>query len=161
MRKMRKSGAVVATADDRNDVKLGKLAAWGPIALAAAPLALLTLAACGGERLPPKSLLDAREEYSHAKGGIAIQLDPTDVHEADLALQRAEQAFNDAPDDQNTIDLAVIAQRKAQIAEASAAALKSQQDADAAKRDLSAAMSNQLQTARGQLDQTKQALNKT
>ena len=161
MRKIRKSGAVVATAGDRNDVKLGKVAAWGPIALIAAPLALLTLAACGGERLPPKSLLDAREEYSHAKGGIAIQLDPTDVHEADLALQRAEQAFNEAPDDQNTIDLAVIAQRKAQIAEASAAALKSQQDADAAKRDLAAAMSNQLQAARGQLDQTKQALNKT
>src|ERR1019366_4321599 len=53
----------------------------------------------GGDRLPPKSLVDAREEFSHAKGGIAIQLDPTDVHEADLALQRAEQAFSEAPDD--------------------------------------------------------------
>src|ERR1019366_2139022 len=62
------------------------------------------LAGCGGDRLPPKSLVDAREEFSHAKGGIAIQLDPTDVHEADLALQRAEQAFSEAPDDQNTIE---------------------------------------------------------
>jgi outer membrane protein OmpA-like peptidoglycan-associated protein len=123
--------------------------------------AIGTVAACGGDRLPPKSLVDAREEYSHAKNGVAIQLDPTDVHEADLALQKAEQAFRDEPDDQNTIDLAVIAQRKAQIAEASAAALKSQQDAEAAKRDLAAAMANQLQAARGQLDQTKQALNKT
>jgi len=90
-----------------------------------------------------------------------VQLDPTDVHEADLALQRAENAWNDSPDDPNTTDLAVIAQRKAQIAEAAAAALKSAQDAEAAKRDLMNVTSTQLQAARGQLDQTKQALNKT
>ena len=100
-------------------------------------------------------------EYAQAKGGVAIQLDPTDVHEADLALQKAEQAWDDQPDDPNTIDLAVIAQRKAQIAEAQAAALKSQQDTDAAKRELMNVTAAQLQNARGQLDQTKQALNKT
>jgi outer membrane protein OmpA-like peptidoglycan-associated protein len=117
--------------------------------------------ACGGERLPPKALVDARSEFQQAKGGVAIQLDPTDVHEADLALQRAESAWSDQPDDPNTIDLAVIAQRKAQIAEAQAAAMKSSQDADQAKRDLMNVTSSQLQAARGQLDQTKMALNKT
>jgi len=134
------------------------------VAVVTAPLAVFaafTLAACGGERIPPKALVDARNEYTQAKGGIAVQLDPTDVHEADLALQRAESAWSDSPDDPNTIDLAVIAQRKAQIAEAAASALKSAQDADAAKRDLMSVTSTQLQTARGQLDQTKQALNKT
>jgi outer membrane protein OmpA-like peptidoglycan-associated protein len=135
------------------------------VAVVLGPLALIGfgagVGACGGERLPPKALVDARSEYQTAKGGVAIQLDPTDVHEADLALQRAEQAWNDEPDDPNTIDLAVIAMRKAQIAEAQAAALKSSQDAEAAKRELMNVTATQLQAARGQLDQTKQALNKT
>jgi outer membrane protein OmpA-like peptidoglycan-associated protein len=120
-----------------------------------------TSVGCGGERLPPKALVDARSEFQQAKTGVAIRLDPTDVHEADLALQKAEQAWDSEPDDPNTIDLAVIAQRKAQIAEAQANALKSSQDTDAAKRELMNVTSNQLQAARGQLDQTKMALNKT
>jgi outer membrane protein OmpA-like peptidoglycan-associated protein len=132
---------------------------WTFAAMILAPAALIT--ACGGDRIPPKSLVDARAEFARAKDGIAIQLDPTDVHEADLALQRAEAAWNDSPDEPTTIDLAIMAQRKAQIAEAEAAALKGQRDADEAKRQLTDVMSSQLRAARGQLDQTKQALNKT
>ena len=132
---------------------------WSRVAVVVGPLALMGLgvvaSGCGGEHIAPPALVDARKEYAQAKGGVAIQLDPTDVHEADLALQRAEQAWNDEPDDPNTLDLAVIAQRKAQIAEAQAAALKSSQDADAAKRELMAVTATQLQSARGQLDQTK------
>jgi outer membrane protein OmpA-like peptidoglycan-associated protein len=135
---------------------------WSRIAVVVGPLALMgfgvVASGCGGEHIPPPALVDARKEYAQAKGGVAIQLDPTDVHEADLALQRAEQAWNDQPDDPNTIDLAVIAQRKAQIAEAQAAALKSSQDAEAAKRELMTVTAAQLQNARGQLDQTKLAL---
>jgi outer membrane protein OmpA-like peptidoglycan-associated protein len=135
---------------------------WSRVAVVVGPLAVMGLgviaSGCGGERIPPPALVDARKEYAQAKGGVALQLDPTDVHEADLALQRAEQSWNDEPDDPNTLDLAVIAQRKAQIAEAQAAALKSQQDAEAAKRELMAVTASQLQNARGQLDQTKLAL---
>jgi outer membrane protein OmpA-like peptidoglycan-associated protein len=138
---------------------------WSRVAVVAGPLVLVGLCAvgggCGGAALPPKALVDARSEFQQAKGGVAIQLDPTDVHEADLALQKAEQAWADQPDDPNTIDLAVIAMRKSQIAEAQASALKSQQDTDAAKRELMNVTATQLQNARGQLDQTKQALNKT
>src|SRR5580658_9895231 len=119
------------------------------------------LSACGGERLPPKALSDARDEFHRAKTGIAIQFDPTDVHEADLALQRANQAWGDDPDDPNTIDLAIVAQRKAQIAEAEAQTMKSQRDAEEAKRQLQELMSTQLLSARGQLTQTKQQLNQT
>ena len=72
--------------------------------------------------------------------------------------REAEQAWNDQPDDPNTIDLAVIAQRKSQIAEAQAAALNTSQDAEAAKRELMTVTAAQLQNARGQLDQTKLAL---
>lgn len=138
---------------------------WSRLVVVAAPclavFAGVLASGCGGERIPPKALVDARNEFTRAKTGITIQLDPTDVHEADLALQRAENAWNEAPDDPLTIDLAIMAQRKAQIAEAEAAALKAQQDGEEAKRQLSSVMSSQLQAARGQLDQTKLALNRT
>ena len=93
-------------------MKWSQVASVTLAALAVGPLAVassVVVAGCGGTHLPPKALTDAREEYTRAKSGVAIQLDPTDVNEADLALQRAEQAFADEPDDQNTIDLAVIA----------------------------------------------------
>ncbi|HEY4015997.1 MAG TPA: OmpA family protein [Polyangiaceae bacterium] len=124
-------------------------------------VASLAVVACGGERMPPKALVDAREEFQRAKTGIALQLDPTDVHVADLALQQAEQAWDSEPDEPGTIDLAVIAQRKAQIAEAEATAMKAQQDADQAKQLLQASVSSQLNQAQRQLSQTQQALNQT
>ena len=114
-----------------------------------------------GERVPPKALVDARNEFSRAKSGVTMQLDPTDVHEADLSLQKAESAWNNNPDDPTTIDLAILAQRKAQIAEAEAASIKAQQDAEQARRDLQATLGSQLQATRGQLNQTQQTLNQT
>jgi outer membrane protein OmpA-like peptidoglycan-associated protein len=126
-----------------------------PVVLTAASIG------CGGAPPPPKSLVDARQELQSAKTGIAGQLDPTDVHEAELALQKAESAWANAPDEKTTEDAAVIAQRKAQIAEAEAATIKAQKDTDAAKRDLQDVLSSQLKSARGQLDQTKQTLNQT
>jgi outer membrane protein OmpA-like peptidoglycan-associated protein len=128
------------------------------LALVIGPLTLAALAGCGGERLPPKALVDARSEFTLAKTGIAMQLDPTDVHEADVALQHAEQAWADDPDDPNTIDLAIIAQRKAQIAEAEASAIKAQREAEDAKRSLQELMSSQLNTTKQQLNQTQLAL---
>jgi outer membrane protein OmpA-like peptidoglycan-associated protein len=108
--------------------------------------------------LPPKTLVDAQNELARAKGGIAMQLDPTAVHEAELALQKAERAWADDPDEPNTTDLAIIAQRKAQIAQAEAASLKGQQDAASAKREQETLMASQLTATRGALDKTKQTL---
>jgi outer membrane protein OmpA-like peptidoglycan-associated protein len=122
------------------------------------PVCVAALVACGGERMPPKTLVDAQNELARAKGGVAMQLDPTDVHEAELALQKAERAWSDDPDEPNTMDLAIIAQRKAQIAEAEAASLKGQQDATGAKREQDALMASQLQATRGALDKTSQKL---
>jgi outer membrane protein OmpA-like peptidoglycan-associated protein len=126
-------------------------------------LALASLVACGGDIPAPKALVDARAEYARAKSGLALQLDPTDVHEADLALQKAESAWSDSkdPNDQHALDLAIVAQRKAQIAEAEAAAQKAQSEAAQAKADLEATMANQLTATRGQLNKTQQALNQT
>jgi outer membrane protein OmpA-like peptidoglycan-associated protein len=123
--------------------------------------ALGAAVACGGQRLPPRALVDAREEYMRAKDGMALQLDPTDVHEAENALQTAERAWVDSPDDPNTIDLAVIAHRKALIAQSEAAAIKAQQEAAQANQGVEAARAAQLQTTKGQLNQTQQALGAT
>ena len=135
-----------------------------PISLTAGVLAAIALAAatgCGGERLPPKQLTDARSEFQQAKTGLAMQLDPTDVHVAEIALQQAEQAWSSEPDDPNTLDLAIVAQRKAQIAEAEAAALKAQADADQAKQQLQATLSSQLNQSQAALNKTQQTLNQT
>lgn len=125
--------------------------------------AFLGLTACGGDIPPPKQLVDAQNEYARAKGGIAMQMDPTDVHEADLALQKAQAAWKDSqdPNDDHAIDLAIIAQRKAQIAEAEAAASKAQADANQAKADLSASIQSQLAATKGALSQTQQQLQAT
>ena len=91
---------------------------------------------------PPKALVDARADYAKAKGGIALQLDPTDVHEADLALQKAESAWNDSqdPNDEHAIDLAIIAQRKAQIARPRPRRRRRSRTLQQAKSDLEATM---------------------
>jgi len=123
----------------------------------------LGLMACGGDIPPPKQLVDAQNEYARAKGGVAMQMDPTDVHEADLALQKAQAAWNSSqdPSDDHTIDLAIIAQRKAQIAEAEAAAAKANADAAQAKADRDALISSQLAQTKGALNQTQQQLQMT
>jgi outer membrane protein OmpA-like peptidoglycan-associated protein len=134
----------------------------GTVSLAALAIASASIA-CGPPPATPKALVDARAEYQASKDGLAMQLDPTDVHEADLALQKAEQAWKDSqdPQDEHPIDLAIVAQRKAQIATAEAAATKAQNDLQQAKSDLQAALAAQLNAAKGQLNQTQQALNQT
>ena len=117
--------------------------------------------ACGGERVPPKSLLDARADYVRAHDGMALKFAPTEVHEADLALQRAEQAFRDDPDDESTVDLAIVADRKALMAEAEAETLVAQQDAAQARNALESKRNAQLQNAQSQLNDTRRTLGQT
>lgn len=122
---------------------------------------LASVVACGGDRLPPKTLVDARAEYARAKQSPTIDLDPTGVHDADLALQKAERAWEDEPDEPVTSDLAIIAQRKAQIAQADAQTLRYQQEAAQAKQEHDLLVANQLKAARGQLDKTTAALSQS
>jgi outer membrane protein OmpA-like peptidoglycan-associated protein len=128
---------------------------------AALPLLLLAGAGCASQRMAPPALTEAREEFLRAKTGVAMQLDPTDVHEADIALQKAEAAFRDEPDDPTTTDLAIVADRRALIAESQAATMRAQQDAQMAKQQAQGLTVTELQSARGQLGQTQQALGQT
>jgi outer membrane protein OmpA-like peptidoglycan-associated protein len=110
--------------------------------------------------MPPRELTDARDEVLEARDS-ASRLDPTDVHEADLALLNAERAWQNDPDSPSSIDLALIAQRKAQIAVAEAQAAQSTIQAIAARRQIQTLATTQLANVEGQLGQTERQLDQT
>ena len=134
---------------------------WNRIAVLAVPVTLLGVAACGGERIPPKGLVDARADYNQARDGLAARLDPTDLHEADVALQKAERAWESAPEAPITTDLALVADRKALLATSVAATMKSQQEVQQTMAQIEALKAQQLKSAQGQLSATQQTLGAT
>jgi len=86
---------------------------------------LLILVACaaligGCAAVVPKELSSAREAYQRASSGPAMQIAPAQLHVAYLALARAEQSFKSDPESYQTRDLAYVATRKAELAEATA-----------------------------------------
>lgn len=101
----------------------------------------------------PQELTDARSAYlaAQAPGGVAVRFKPDQVHEAKVALDKAEMSFLDDPKDQKTRDLAYVAQRKAELAMASGAS----QEALSAKEE---ADKDAKQATKGQLAATGQAL---
>jgi outer membrane protein OmpA-like peptidoglycan-associated protein len=80
-------------------------------------LACATVAGCAAT-LPPQNLINARASYARASHGAAATQDPAALHSADESLQLAEQSFAKDGDTQGTRDLAYVADRRAQIAEA-------------------------------------------
>ena len=76
---------------------------------------------------PPIELTNAQAAYARASAGPANQLVPSDVHKARLALDKAEQNYAAGKDTETTIDLAYIAERTAQLAEAHAAGAAAEQ----------------------------------
>ena len=71
------------------------------------PLAasVLTMLAVGcASAPPPPELLDARSAYIRAESGPAAQLKPDSLHEAKVALDKAERAYSDDPKEQKTRD---------------------------------------------------------
>jgi outer membrane protein OmpA-like peptidoglycan-associated protein len=102
----------------------------------------------------PMELVDAREAYRRASFGTAGQAAPAELHVANQALAEAEQSFKKDPHSYRTLDLAYVAQRKAQIAEATASiAIQNKKEADA---------KNDFETTQGKVvAKTKQALNQT
>jgi outer membrane protein OmpA-like peptidoglycan-associated protein len=102
----------------------------------------------------PTELVDAREAYRQASFGTAAQAAPAELHVANLALAQAEQSFQKDPDSYRTRDLAYIAQRKSQFAEATASInIQNKKEAQA---------KNDFQTVQGKVvAKTKQDLSQT
>ena len=81
----------------------------------------------------PNELAEAREAYRRTSTGPAARVAPAEVHIANKALARAERSFEDDADLYRTKDLAYVAHRKAQLAEATASIIEEQKKQEAAK----------------------------
>jgi outer membrane protein OmpA-like peptidoglycan-associated protein len=121
---------------------------------------LVALAATVGcaASLPPQDLVTARATYGRASPGPAATLDPADLHAADESLQAAEQSFAKDGDTQGTRDLAYVADRRAQIAEARGDAMQASQQQARTLGDMHAAETSQLAATSGQLGQANMQL---
>ncbi len=119
-------------------------------------ISALSLAACGGAKPPPADLVKARADMQRAKSSVAMQFAPTDVHEAELALEKAERAGREVPDEPDSTDLMVIAQVKAQTAIAVGETLKAQKEKEKATRELV----DRLQGLKGDLEKTREQLDR-
>ncbi len=114
------------------------------------------LAACA--TAAPKELVGAREAYRRASTGSAATVAPADLHVARQALDQAEASFKDDSASFRTLDLAYVAQRKAEIAEARAAILAGQKAQDRANADYRATQGAQAAETRQDLSEARAAL---
>jgi outer membrane protein OmpA-like peptidoglycan-associated protein len=122
-------------------------------------LVLLAMAvvACG-ETLPPKELVDARAALERAQKGDAQRLKPAQVYEAKQALDRAEDRFKETGDSMETKDLAYVAHRKAELAEAEAEIAIANDAKLKAVREKEDLVKQALSSTQGELSKTKQQL---
>ncbi len=101
--------------------------------------------------LPPQDLVAARSSYSRASHGLAATLDPSDLHTASQSLKVAEEAFSSDGDTQGTRDLAYVADRRAQIAEARGTSMFSNQQREQTLKQMHANETSQLAVTSAQL----------
>ena len=106
----------------------------------------------------PPELVNARAAYSRASTGPAAQIAPAELHVASDALALAEQSFVQEPESYRTADLAYVAQRKAQLAEASASITIQQGKEAKAKNDFQNVQSNAVADAKQNLVHSRDAL---
>jgi len=122
--------------------------------------ALLGLGGCASTPAPPE-LSDARSAYLRAESGPAAQLKPDQLHEAKVALDRAEQSYADDPGAPKTRDLAYVAARRAELADVQARDAKNLMDRAQAEKDMQQLTQSQLASTRQELSRTDSQLAKT
>lgn len=131
------------------------------IGLAAGLLCAAGLLGCGAAATP-RELIDARRAYADAQASPAASLEPTQLYEAKKALNRAEAAYDDDDESQEARDLAYIAQRKAQRAQALGGISYSARQLAQAQRDQAAAQAalqnKNTQQLASELDRTRREL---
>ncbi len=94
---------------------------------------LIPIAACAYR--PSQELLTARNAYDAAAQSQAATLTPSELHEAKVALDRAERFDREDQGSEQAKDQAYVAVRKAEWAQAKAAtAQATQQEAQAERR---------------------------
>ena len=121
---------------------------------------MVILGACGATQ-PPPELVDARKAYERASKGLSAQLVPAQLDTAKQALDKAEKSFEDEGVDAPTPDLAYIAERKAMIAEATAAKVAAERDSGQADKQFKDAQLEGLDKTQAALSKEKQQGEKT
>ena len=116
----------------------------------------LVTAACA--TTTPVELSNARTAYRRASEGPASQHTPSDLHKAKTALDQAEHNFLLEKDTKKTVDLAYIAERTAQIAEARAAIAIAAKSGSSAKQELGATQEEMAKRAQGALATSREQL---
>jgi len=106
----------------------------------------------------PPELANARRAYSQAATGAAAQNAPADLHKAKEALEVAERAFEDRPGAQSTLDLAYVAERKSQQAEAIGQTEQARLSRAQAAEEYEQAQAQLLGQTQGQLQKTREQL---
>lgn len=126
------------------------------------PLLVLGVAWLAGCAHPvPPELVAARQAYQRASAGAAAQVSPAEVHKAAEALRAAEEAYADDPDGYRTRDLAYVAERKAQMAEAVASTELERRTRSQADAAYSATQEQVVADTREQLEATQKVATET
>lgn len=126
-----------------------------------APVLGMILASACASTQPPRELIDARAALQRAGSGPASRHALVDLHTARQHLETAEAAYRDEPSADATRDLAYVALRRAQIAEARGEALEADQQRQVAEQERSQFLSQNLVQTQGALAQARQGLSMT
>ena len=120
-------------------------------------LTLIALAACA-TAMPPKDLVDARAAYTRAEQSPAKTYKPDELHEARVDLDQAEKSFSSNGANDDTVMLAYVAERRAQLAEADGSTAEAYDKKQQATSQLTQTATADLQRTRSELSQTQQQL---
>jgi outer membrane protein OmpA-like peptidoglycan-associated protein len=113
---------------------------------------------CACASTVPKELTSARKAYRSAAAGPTAQVAPAELHVANLALAEAERSFKDDPESYQTRDLAYVAWRKVQLADATASITIEQKSQAQSKDDYRATQGAIIESTKKDLSQTNSAL---
>lgn len=116
--------------------------------------ALLTACATN----PPPELVSARQAYERISRGPTSQTAPAELHKAKESLDVAEQAFSSDPGAERIRDLAYVAQRKTELAEAIGAKSAANDAKGKAEREYQERQGQMAQQTRGELAKTREQL---
>jgi outer membrane protein OmpA-like peptidoglycan-associated protein len=106
----------------------------------------------------PMELVNAREAYRRASSGPAGQVALAELHVAGEALAQAEQSFKQNPGSYQTRDLAYVAERKSELATATASITIEQKSQSQANSDFEATQGKIVKDTKQDLKQTRTAL---
>ncbi|MEK7704597.1 MAG: OmpA family protein [Myxococcota bacterium] len=106
----------------------------------------------------PPELANAREAYRRASVGPAPNVAPAELHKAYAALAQAEKAFKMDPKSYQARDLAYVAQRKAELAAATASITIQQQRQAQAKDDYALVQGEVVTQTKEDLTESRRAV---